>query len=136
MSTNPKRSTSTDRSEPTIGSLVRTARTNQGLSVGRLADRVGVTKGVIGDLETNRYKQPRAGLLVKVAGALEIDERQLLTLAGYPYLVELPDLPVYLRSRYDLSDEALEHMKAQWAFARQRYGIADKPDEPTETAGS
>ncbi|MDH4171628.1 MAG: helix-turn-helix domain-containing protein [Acidimicrobiia bacterium] len=117
---------STHKDADTIGSIIRKARLAQGLSIGRLAERLGVSKGVIGDLETDRYRKPRAGMLVKVAGALEIDERQLLTMAGYPYLVELPDLPVYLRSRYDLSDEALAHMKAQWDFARDRYDISDK----------
>ena len=120
-------------SAESIGSIIRTARHEAGLSTARLAERIGVSKGVIGDLETDRYKQPRAGLLVKVAGALEIDERKLLTLAGYPYLVELPDLPVYLRTKYDLSDEALAHMKAQWDFARDRYGIEDKPDDLPST---
>lgn len=99
----------------------------------RLAERVGVSKGVIGDLESNRYRKPSADLLVRVAAALEVDERKLLRLAGHPYLVDLPDLPVYLRTKYDLSDEALAHMKAQWDFARERYGITTKDDATRST---
>ena len=117
------------------GSIIRTARISRGISLRRFAERIGVSSGRLSDLETDRYAQPDPATLGKVAEALELDERELLESAGYPYLVQLPpDLAVYLRATHDLSDEALAHMKAQWAFTQEHYNVQPKDDTNTRQA--
>ena len=83
-----------------------------------------MSNGVISDIESGRSQQPRPRLLRTIALVLEIDERELFVAAGYPYMASMPELPVYLRTKYGLSDDALAHMTAQWAYVRDRYDIA------------
>jgi transcriptional regulator with XRE-family HTH domain len=56
-------------------------------------------------IERGEFSAPGAEKLMRISRALDVDFEELFELAGY----ETPDppaLPVYLRRKFDLSDEA------------------------------
>lgn len=108
-----------------LARTLRQSREAAGLSIRRLAERVGLNHAYLADLEKGRKSSPSAEVLVRIATALELDVDELLRLGGHSYMVDLPDFGVYLRTKYDVSDETLHHMRTQWKFARQTFDQID-----------
>jgi len=71
-------------SEPSLGRVVRTNRERLHLTQGQLADRVGVSRSAISELEAGRIKQPRAAVFARLGTALGVPAAVLLAAAGYP----------------------------------------------------
>jgi transcriptional regulator with XRE-family HTH domain len=69
---------------PTLGRLVRTNRERLRLTQGQLAERVGVSRSAISELEAGRIKQPRAAVFARLGTALGVPAAVLLAAAGYP----------------------------------------------------
>src|SRR5204862_378159 len=57
---------------------------NLHLTQSELAERVGVSRSAISELEAGRIEQPRATVFVRLAAALGIPAAALLAAAGYP----------------------------------------------------
>ncbi len=113
----------TKPSDLSLAETIRQRRLEAGYSFERLAKRTGIPKTSLVDIEMLRSPQPRIPYLVALAEALELDVRSLVKLAGYPDVGELAELPVYLRAKYDISDEALRHLLDQFEFVKSRYGV-------------
>lgn len=67
-----------------LGRLVREQRGKLHLTQSELAERVGVSRSAISELEAGRIEQPRAQVFARLAAALGIPAAALLAAAGYP----------------------------------------------------
>ena len=106
-----------------LGELVRQAREGRGWSLSRLAERVGVHRASINRIESGEFVQPAIDIVQRLAVALELDEADLLALAGYRIPERLPTLPAYLRAKYRMPEEATRQLTSYFAFLTERYGI-------------
>src|SRR5262249_23588260 len=66
-----------------LGLLVRTGRERLHLTQSELADRVGVSRSAISELEAGRIEQPRAAVFARLAKVLGLPTAALLAAAGY-----------------------------------------------------
>jgi transcriptional regulator with XRE-family HTH domain len=67
-----------------LGHLVRAQRARLRLTQSELAQRVGVSRSAISELEAGRIEQPRASVFASLATALGLPAAALLAAAGYP----------------------------------------------------
>lgn len=63
-----------------IGERIEQLRMQKGWSQAELAAKVGVTRSAINQLESGETKNPRPATLMKLADALQVDERELMGL--------------------------------------------------------
>lgn len=122
-----------------LGRRLRAAREASGLSIRRLAERVGVHHSSLARIEAVEFEKPSYATLRRLAVVLEIDEADLLALAGYTTSDLLPALPAYLRAKYDLPPEAAAQLSDYFDYLAERYGISQSGDSdrssPTITPG-
>ena len=88
-----------------LGAAITRHRKAKGLTQPQLAEAVGLPKSTVLRIERGEFAAPGAEKLMRISRALDVDFEELFELAGY----ETPDppaLPVYLRRKFDLSDEA------------------------------
>ncbi len=71
-------------SPPPLARLVRANRERLRLTQGELAERVGVSRSAISELEAGRIEQPRAAVFARLGKALGVPAAALLAAAGYP----------------------------------------------------
>ncbi|HEX9776013.1 MAG TPA: helix-turn-helix transcriptional regulator [Actinomycetota bacterium] len=90
-----------------LGDRIKKARKAKGLSLRGLADAVGMGVSTIHLLEEGTVKEPRPAKLARIAEALELPMRELYDIVGYEVPGDLPELPVYLRSKYKLSQDEI-----------------------------
>ncbi|HEY7035790.1 MAG TPA: helix-turn-helix transcriptional regulator [Thermomicrobiales bacterium] len=67
---------------PVLGDWVRTTRTAQGISQRALADRSGLSRSYLCDIERGRGAKPSVATLDKLANALGASRADLLRVAG------------------------------------------------------
>jgi transcriptional regulator with XRE-family HTH domain len=67
---------------PALGAWIRTTRTTQGISQRALADRSGLSRSYLCDIERGRGAQPSVATLDKLATALGSSRADLLRVAG------------------------------------------------------
>lgn len=100
---------------PHLATFIKERRTQLGLSLNQLAERVGVSKSNLHYWETGEFA-PKPALLEPLATALEVSYEDLFAVADIPRPVGLPAYSPYLRTKYGhLPEEALaeleEHMR-------------------------
>ncbi|MBI3522071.1 MAG: helix-turn-helix transcriptional regulator [Chloroflexi bacterium] len=69
---------------PSLGRLVRSNRERLHLTQAQLAERVGVSRSAISELEAGRIEQPRATVFARLGKTLGVPAVVLLAAAGYP----------------------------------------------------
>jgi transcriptional regulator with XRE-family HTH domain len=69
---------------PPLGILVRSSRERLHLTQSELAEKVGVSRSAISELEAGRIEQPRAAVFARLGRALGLPAAALLAAAGYP----------------------------------------------------
>lgn len=124
-----------DNTEPTadlggLATTIRDAREEAGLSIRRLAERVGIHHAGLARIEQGEQR-PTLKTVQTIASALELDEADLAALAGYRLPSGLPSLPVYLRTKYRLSNETAAQLEADVQRLAERYGL-DEPNGPNK----
>ncbi len=92
--------------QKSLGATIRAARETMGMSVRGLADEVGVAASNILRFE-NEERRPSADVVRRLASALGLDKTMLLELANR----ELPSFPIYLRTKYKLSPDAIAELE-------------------------
>lgn len=83
-----------------LAAWLREARAAAGLSIRRLEERSGVSRSAIMRLEQAVPPQPGVDKLRALAVALQRDQVEIFTAAGYTPDGSLPSFAMYLRSRY------------------------------------
>ncbi|GLZ40935.1 helix-turn-helix transcriptional regulator [Actinokineospora sp. NBRC 105648] len=94
---------SVDNSLPTLGSTIRQARQEAGLSIRQLAPMVGAHHSVLAKIEAGDVTRPTGVMLQNIARALELDVTDLLRFVGVD--APLPPAKVYFRRAYNMTDK-------------------------------
>lgn len=89
-----------------------------------IADRSGLSHAFHSKLEAGQYKTVGIETLRSVAKGYGVPVEKLLSVAGITEETALPELGAYLRSKYGLTEEAVEEAKAFIADVRKRHGKA------------
>lgn len=126
MSTAPGRPTS-PATPSDFGRYLRQTRQARGLSIRQLGAESGVSFAFIARLESGEYEKPGHEYLTKLARALDVPEQDLLALAGYTFPEGLPGFEAYLRTRYDLPEEAIDQLDSYFDFISSKYDLG--PDK-------
>jgi transcriptional regulator with XRE-family HTH domain len=93
---------------PLIGANIRARRTKQGLTLNVLAERSGVSKAMLSQIESDKVN-PTVAMVWKIARGLDVDINELLAGSGEPvrhfHVTRHDEIPVL-----DTDEEGL-HMK-------------------------
>ncbi|HEY5249772.1 MAG TPA: helix-turn-helix transcriptional regulator [Dermatophilaceae bacterium] len=108
-------------SQSQLGAALQSARARAGLTVRQLAEAADMTPATVSRIETGQIKSPRPEHLVRLARALDVDLEDLYALAGYYMPQGLPELRPYLRSKYGLSDRAVEQLDEYFQALRSGW---------------
>lgn len=123
----------TEKQAKRLGDYLRKHREQLGLSTRAVAPQVGVDMAQIIRLEQGNVGSPKPQVLRAYADALHLPVADVLTLAGYPIIEELPSFQPYLRTKYhDLPDKALNELEQSFSDITKRYkasGPVDGEDE-------
>jgi len=107
-----------------LGATIRRHRKAKGLTQPQLAKAVGVPDSTIYRLERGEFMVPRPEKLQRIARALDVEFEELHELAGYA-TPGLPEVPVYLRRKFDLSDDAQAKVERYIERIRKQEGDGD-----------
>src|SRR5256885_760487 len=105
----------------TIGDYLRHAREQRGLSIRGLASEAGVDASGLSKVERGLVTAPDPRWLGKVAQVLGIETTDLYLEAGYGDVHDLPGFVPYLRTKYDLPDEAIAQLEAHFELINEKY---------------
>ncbi len=122
------------RSTNALGPTLQRLRKAAGLSLRELQEGSGVNRSVISRVESGEYMQPRPETLTRLAEAIGADASELLTAAGYTSAKAdgLPNLPIYLRSKYGhLPASARKELAEFVTRLEAEYGSKPKPRKRT-----
>ena len=72
-------------------------------------------------LENGRYESPDPRSLYRLAHALDVEVNEFYLAAGYASGEGLPGMGLYLRSKYDLPDEAITQLLAHFELINDKY---------------
>lgn len=123
----PKTTPDASSSPETLGSLIRSERERQGLSMRQLAALVGVQASAVILWERDETV-PKAKYLSSLARVLELSTRDLMTLSGGEYPHDAPTLPAMLRAEYDLPPEAIAEIERSITRVAKKYGVAKRAE--------
>lgn len=107
---------------PQFGTFLASRRRELGLSMGQVAEQLGIAKSNVHNYEKGEWL-PKADKMYALAKALDLPYEDLLAAAGMTHPESLPALQPYLRAKYrDLPDEAVREAEAFFSELQERYG--------------
>lgn len=105
-----------------LGAFVRAQRLQSGIGLRELARLSGISPANLHKIEAGSIKEPSPQSLQRLARHLGCDYEDLAMLAGYSLPEGLPNLPVYLRTKYDgLSGEEIRQVEGYVRFLQQQH---------------
>lgn len=112
-----------------LGDQIRQAREAKTLSIRDVADRTGIGRSTLLDLEQGKVASPNPTTLASLAELLDLDLADLYATAGYTSPQGLPAFTPYLRSKYgDLPPAAQAELTRSFEHIAKKYGYdADGP---------
>lgn len=113
-----------------LGAAIKEAREALGLSLRQLAEAVDVHHSFLARLETGDYQTAKPAFLQRLSRVLELDERDLFSLAGLDAPEGLPAFTPYLRAKYEMSDEAAKALQEYFTFVTDKYDVREKEHPP------
>ncbi len=117
----------------TLGERIRQRRRELGLSTIQLAMAVQINQSNIVRFESGEIASPAPDKLSRIAAALELPATELLELAGYSALTELPSFAPYMRAKYQgLSSADVDAIEAYAAQIAARRGVSLTGPKPGE----
>ena len=110
-----------------LGRTIKQARRAKGLAGYEVARQTGtVHRATIGRIESGEIARPRPETLQQLARVLDLNIDDLLTLAGYTQLRDLPGFEPYLRTRHgDLPEEAIAQLVGHFDLIADKYRRAN-----------
>ena len=113
-----------------LGEAIKQAREALGLSLRQLAEAVAVHHSFLARLESGDYQTAKPAFLQRLSRVLELDERDLFSLAGLDAPEGLPTFTPYLRAKYEMSDEAAKALQEYFTFVSDKYDVREKDHPP------
>ena len=113
-----------------LGGVIRQAREALGLSLRQLAEAVDVHHSFLARLESGDYQTAKPAFLQRLSRVLELDERDLFSLAGLDAPEGLPAFTPYLRAKYEMSDEAAKALQEYFTYVTNKYDVREKDHPP------
>lgn len=113
-----------------LGRFLKSLREKKGLTLAEVAEAIGYGPSYVYYLEAGRFKSVSAEVLTKFADLFQVDIRELLSEAGYMPRTgsdELPEFAIYLRSKYGLTEEAIQDLIDYKEFVEKKYGKKAHP---------
>ncbi len=110
----------------TLGETLRSAREGLRLSLRQLADSVETHHSLLARLESGEYLSTKPELLSRLARKLELDERDLFSLAGLDVPEGLPSFVPYLRAKYDMPPDAAKALQEYFGYVSEKYDVQEK----------
>ncbi len=106
-----------------LGRTISAARHNSGLTAYEVAQQTGVVhRATIQRIESGEITRPRPETLQHIAQVLNLNIDDLLSLAGYVQLKDLPGFEPYLRAKHrDLPDEAIQQLVGHFDLIADKY---------------
>ncbi|MBK6871340.1 MAG: helix-turn-helix transcriptional regulator [Kineosporiaceae bacterium] len=98
-------------------------RSERKLSMRGLAAKAGVDFSYISRIEKGLVGAPTARQLYKIARALDIEVADLYSEAGFVDPHGLPGFAPYLRTKYQLPDEAIQQLEAHFRLINEKYRL-------------
>ena len=114
---------------PRLGAMIRHERERSGLSLRELATQTGIHFSGLNLMEQGRISSPDPQKLQAIARVLKCDVQDLYALSGYSVSDRLPNLAPYLRSKYELPDDAIDELENYFNQLRDRYGFGEADDD-------
>jgi transcriptional regulator with XRE-family HTH domain len=112
-----------------LGQVIAHAREDKHISQRALARELGVPSSAISRLERGEQLPGNSpDRLAKIARTLDLDANELYELAGYPVSETLPDLPSYLKAKYNLPEDAIDDMANYLNFIEAEYIVREDSD--------
>lgn len=97
------------------------------MSISECARKLGIAKSILHYWETGE-RTPKAPNLQRFAAVVDVDFEELFVLAGYSP-GKLPELPLYLRKKLDLTEGEAERVERYVTrIAKQKRGRRAKRD--------
>ena len=100
----------------TFGQRLRQLRLERKINQRDLAAQVGIDFTYLSKIENERMPPPAEATILKIANVLEADSDELLRLAQKvptdikPLIAKRPEMPAFLRSISDLTEEELKRL--------------------------
>jgi transcriptional regulator with XRE-family HTH domain len=109
-----------------LGAFVREHRDKLGLSQRQLATRAGIDNGYVSRMERGRIGAVSQPILRRLANALEVEPEDLYTVSGYVTPQSLPGYSAYLRTKYEMSDDAARELTRFFDDLATRHDIKER----------
>lgn len=89
-----------------------------------ISQRTGLSESFLGKLERGEYETLLLETMRQVAKGYGLPLEKLLAVSGYVNWQEppLPDLPIYLRTKYGLTEEGIREAERFMKYAESQYG--------------
>lgn len=111
-----------------FGRYLKEHREAMTLTTRALARLAEVDQATVVRLEAGAIREPRPDKLRRLSEALGLNPSETFAQAGYMRAYDLPDLPVYLASKYrELTVAEIDQIEAYVASLLERHG----PDVPS-----
>jgi transcriptional regulator with XRE-family HTH domain len=112
-----------------LGEFIKAERLKAGLSLRQLAEPSDISFSALRKIEEGTVEQPSPGVLQRLSRNLGCDYEDLASMAGYSLPEGMPNLPVYLRTKYDdLTSDEIKQMEAFLGYLRQRRSGTGEQD--------
>lgn len=106
----------------TLAKYLRSLRPEGKPSLREIARRCDLSHAYLAKLEVGKFESVGFDTLRKVATGYGVPREKLLAIAGVTPEKPLPELDVYLRTKFGLTDEGIQEAEAFVGYIRQRYG--------------
>lgn len=114
--------------KPRLGDILLAARTKADLSIREVAERAGLSKGAVSNMEVGKSQRPNLDTLLALSELYGIDPMTLIEAAGYKLKKPaLPDFKPYLRQKYrHLPKDAKAEIADAFQCITEKYGISQQ----------
>ena len=117
-----------------LGNMVAKARQSKGLSLRDAAEQMDVHWTYLQKVEQGGYESPAEHYRAAFSRVLDIPLDELLKVAGYRE--KLPEFSPYLRTKYDLPEQAVEQLNDYFQQLQEQHARGPKkPAKGTKKAG-
>jgi transcriptional regulator with XRE-family HTH domain len=119
-----------------LGKKIRQLREELGMSQAQLSSQGALSQGYLSQLENDEVQNPSAAVIFRLAQALHIDPRVLMSAAGYNHIAGAPD-----GEEYEVTvDPELLRFLAKFPREQQKHllhlleGLDQRQGQPDERA--